>query len=424
MIQQSEKASADTVPFSISLKATLQSIFRFAEDKFPKNSARIEPSSITYINHKSLLEMVRKTISTIKSDVLPIEPAGLKDTLFVTCLSLAHMQYHLNLLETRLAHLWEYLSGRFRWRRYIKWTRTNKAFRHYQLLKEQQRDSRRIWEQLNRAYRELRHTIRHSALAIVKADVSSTEGQFIIDIEKLESSRTALLELLYEIEDQQHRKQKLRKIFFYASDRLRIYNKFRGANLALENLSIQLERVDLDNSFITLDLLKEIHFKERKRIRWYISDKYVLRQLDKRQFPLKTLIDGLDRLLQSESHKLNLYANQVTNLGYLLRFTPTPSIAELPGILVEKDHSPPLPSPTPGASKNETASANEAPHSEESSPTSVVDGQENGNSVLTLSLEEIDEPSRQSLEEDTTREPPLPKEPLVSESRKDEAVLS
>ena len=423
MIQQSEKFVAEAIPHSINFKATLQSIFRFAEDKFPRNSARIDPSNITYINHKSLLEMVRKTIATIKSDVVPIEPTGLKDTLFVTWLSLAQMQFHLNLLETRTAQLLEFLESQFKWQRYIKWTQTHEAFHRYKQLKEQQRDSQQIWEQLNRAYGDLRFTIRHSALAIVKADIFPTERQFIIDIENLESSRAALLELLIEIEDQQHRKQKLDKFFLYAFDRLRIYNKLRAINLALKNLSILLEKVNLDNSFITANLMKELHFKERIRIRWHFSDKYVLRQLNKRQFPLKTLLDGLDRLLQSESHKLNLYANQVTNLGYLLRFTPSPSNQEISRIFAAEKQFPPLPNLVSDISKSETNFAIEKSPSDESPPTSPTVEQEIRNSVLTLSLVEIDEPNQQSQQEDKTCEPSLPQERLVSESRKDEATL-
>ncbi len=371
MIQQSEKSPAESVPHSINLKATMQSIFRFAEDRFPRNSARIDPSGITYINHRSLLEMLRKTVSTIKSDALPIEPAGLKDILFVTWLSLAYMQFHLNMLESGLGHLSEYLDSQLKWLRYLKWTRTHDAYRRYQQLKEQQRDSRQVWEQLNRAYGELRNTIRRCALAIVKADVSPAERQWIIDVENLEHSRAALAELLDEIEDQQHRERKLSKFFFHAPDRLRIYNKFRGANSALKNLPIQLEKTNLDHSFVTANLVKELRFKERRSLRWRISDKYILRQLNKRQFPLKTLLEGLDRLLQSESHKLNLYANRVSNLGYLLRFTPSPSNPQVSRIFGAGEESPPLPDLVPDPSKSASAPAKGSSPPDESPATSA-----------------------------------------------------
>ena len=262
MIRSSEKYAAESVPHSINLKTTMQGIFRFAEDRFPRNSARIDPSRITYINHAALLEMLRKTVSTIKSDALPVEPSALKDILFVTWLALAYLQFHLNLLESGLAHLWEHLDSRSRWQRYLGWTRTRNAYRRYQRIEEQQRDSRQVWEQLNRAYGELRHTIRDCALAIVKADVTPAERQWIIDVEKLERSRAALAELLDEMEDQRYRERKLSKFFFHASDRLRIYDKFRGANSALQNLSIQLEKTKLDPSFVTAKLVKGLHFKK------------------------------------------------------------------------------------------------------------------------------------------------------------------
>ncbi len=396
MIQHSEKSPADSVPHSINLKATMQGIFRFAGDRFPKNSARIDPSRITYINHSSLLEMLRKTVSTIKSDALPIEPAGLKDILFVTWLSLAYLQFHLNLLESGRVHLWEYLETQFKWLRYLKWTRTHDAYRRYKRLEEQQRDSRQVWEQLNRAYGELRHTIRRGALAVVKADVSPAERQSIIDVEKLEHSRTALAALLDEIEDQQHRARKMKKFFLYASDRLRIHNKFRSANSALENLPVQLEKAELDPSFVTANRVKELHFKERKYLRWRISDKYILRQLNKRQFPLKTLLEDLDRLLQSESHKLNLYANRVTNLGYLLRFTPSPSNPQISRIFDTGNESAPLPDLVPDSSKHEAASANGSSPPDGSSATTRDAGREMGHSVLNLSMEEIDETNQPS----------------------------
>lgn len=394
------------VPHSINLKATLQSAFRFEDETFPEDFANIDPTTITYINYNAVLEMVQNTITMAKSEVITIEPCGLKDALLVNQLALNYVQFHLNLVDTRLEHLQDYLDTQVSWMRYIKWTRPHHAFQRFQQFKEQQQQSRNLCAHLSRAYLELRYTIRQNALGIVKSHVSDSEGHYITNVETLEESRNALLTLLHEIEDQLERSQKSRKVIYYAADRLRIYNKLQRVNLVLKNLSFQLGKVNLDISLITPELMKQLHFSEKKRLRWHFSDKYVFHILCKRQNALKICLDHLDRLLLPESHKLNLYANQVTNLGFLLRYAPADTMPSLSKFAPSAGKTLPKLVPEAKVKKGQPAdkvvrnSQRSSPERLSSKPSKVQERlpqeeltaqKEPSDSVLALNLDEIEE---------------------------------
>ncbi|MBF0276987.1 MAG: hypothetical protein HQM13_04325 [SAR324 cluster bacterium] len=322
MIQQGKNPPAETVAHTTNLKAILQSLLRFQDETSPKNLSSIDPTSIIYINYKKVIEMVQNTLSMIKSEVVGIDPGELKDTLYIVRLSINFVHYQLNLADTRIEHLKEYLESRLSWQRYVPWSRTHDAFQRYQELQENQKKSKVLLGHLNRAHIQLRYTIRQSALAIVKTEVTSGESQYIAEIENLELSRLALLELQYEIEDQLDRAQKSRKIIYYEADRSRIFNKLHAANLAINTFTSQLKKLQLDDSLISAEMIQALYFNEKKGFKWRFSDKHVFTVLCEHQVELKNFIERTDLILQQESHKLNLMANQVTPLGFLLKYSP------------------------------------------------------------------------------------------------------
>ncbi len=388
MIQQGKLSPTEVVPHTENLKGTIQSLFRFQGDVFPANLSKIDITTINYINYKKVIETVKHTMSVIKSEVVSIDPAGVKDSLFIVRLALDRIQYSLNLSDTRREHLQEYLRHQPTWLRYIKWTRTNDAYKRYQQLQASQYKSKEAQEYLTRAYKELRHCIRQSALAIVKTSISPGDKNYIADIEALENSRATLQELLYEIEDQLQQTKESRKTIYYTSDRTRIFNKLQAAHLVIKNLSFQLGKVHLDQSILTSELMTQLHFNGKKGLRWHISDKYVFELLCKRQVALNALIEGIDRQLQPESHKLNRYANCVINLGYLLRYVPaasTPKISEFSSTLQDQT----LPNLAPTIKdKKKKAPRKSPPASNYKQPTAI----EEEESILTLGLEEIEDP--------------------------------
>ncbi|MBF0287294.1 MAG: hypothetical protein HQM14_05695 [SAR324 cluster bacterium] len=387
MIQQAKLSPTEMVPHTENLKGTLQSLFRFQGDVLPQSLSKIDITSINYINYKRIVETLKHTLSVIKSEVVSIDPSGVKDALFIARLALDRIEYSLNLIDTRQEHLQEYLDSHPTWLRYIKWTRINDAYKRYQQLQDNQHKSREAQDYLTRAYKELRHCIRQSALAIVKTSVSPGDKNYIADIEGLESSHITLQELLQEIEDQLRQTKKSRKILYYASDRTRIFNKLQAAHLVIKNLAFQLNKVHLDQSFITAELMTQVSFSGNKGLRWHISDKYVFHVLCKRQVALSSLIEGLDRQLQPESHKLNMYANCVINLGYLLKYAPTtntPKISEFSSSFQEQ----PLPSLAPTIKEKKRQRPRVTPSVPQYKKPVAVEEE----SILTLDLEEIEDP--------------------------------
>lgn len=377
-----ESVPAEPVPHSVNLQATLQSVFQF-EESFPEDCTHIDPTTITYINYRALLEMVRSTCATLQSEVLAMEPAGLKDALLVNQLALSHVQFQWNLLDTRLDHLQDYLQSQASWLHHVKWTRTHNAHQRFQKLKAEHQKMTRIFKHLQHAYWHLRHTIRASALAIVKSQLPSTEKQHITQIEALESARKVLWDLLQEIENQLDLAYKKRRVVYYMADRQRIYNKMHSMNLILNSLLSQLEKVNLDSSALAPEWLRALYFR-KKTWRWYVSDKYVFRTLCQHQPPLQHCLETLDSLLQPESHKLNVYANEVTSLGFLLQFAPMDSPSD------SSKSDPPAPEVSaslenPDPPENIVASPY-FPQEEDSTPP------KNTEPVLTLQPEEIEEP--------------------------------
>ena len=232
MIRQLSRRSAVITP-TLNLKATIESIFRFQDNVPPPPPDEIDITTITYVNYKKVIDMVTHCISTIQSEMMTIDPCDLKDVLFILQLAVSTLQYRLNLTDSQIEHLQEYLNAQPEWKRYLG-GQARRSLQQYQQLQTDYKKLTRTWSLLTRRSFELQRTIRHMALAMVKSELPANERKFIIGIEILEEQKAQLVQVLTEIEVQIQQAIERGKIIYYEADRAKIFNVLLKMKLALE----------------------------------------------------------------------------------------------------------------------------------------------------------------------------------------------
>ncbi len=391
MIQQITDSIEEKVKHSANLKTMVNSLFSFGQELSLEDLKTIDVATITAVNYDKIIETVEHAVSVVKSEVVGIDPPTLRDTLFLIRLAMDQVQYQLILVNVNLKREQEMLDAQPAWRRHIKWTRAYRSYSRHQHWTTEQQDMQGLWNRLSTTYTEFRRTIRQVTLSIVKAHVPPAEKHYITDVETLEAARTILLRLLNEIETQLRWHAQNRRVVYYEADRIRIFNKLQSVGQVMGTLTFQLSKLHLESAILTPDLIESLKFKEKKGFRWYVSDKRIFRLLTQREVPLRSLIESLDRLLQPESHKLNLRANNVAYLGELLRYaaaTTATSETKPPATAKPQKRTTPERSsvtPIPLRTKNKLKKRPEV------APLELTEEEESEENILTLGLEEVEE---------------------------------
>lgn len=325
MIRKFHELDKIDIQHSQNLKAFVTSLFRFQEDRQPADITQIDVTTITYVNYNKLIENIKNAISAIKSEVIFVDPSGLKDSLLILKMAIDRVTYNVNMTDTRLEHLREYLLNQPSWKRNFRWNKVNEAFVKYEKLEENQKKFRKILTSLERVSYEFQRAIRQIALAVVKSRISKEDRAYINDVEILEEALSNLRRLQLEIGEQMYRKSEFGRVTYYEVDRTRFLSFFGAVDFSLQNLTALLTKLQLDADMITELLNQAEVFKIKKGLRWVFSDRYVFRRLMDCNILADNLIVNLERTIQPESQKLHMYANQVLGIGRLMDYEQAPA---------------------------------------------------------------------------------------------------
>ncbi|MBF0350726.1 MAG: hypothetical protein HQM11_06820 [SAR324 cluster bacterium] len=318
MIRRSAGQSNADISYSNNLKNTLQSLFRFQDDIPPPPPEFVEVSSITYINYKKILEMSRNTIAVIKSEVVAVDVSEVKDVLFILQLAIYRTSYKLNILDTRLEQLETFISSQANWKIHWPWTKSYDAHVKSKNLKTEYEKGKQLLDKLKFQHQELQRSIRQMALAMIKHDLPPEEHERLLAVELLEDTRTHIFYILESIDEHIHQAQQLKKIVYYESDRIQIYNALSKINLLMNTLDNHVRILNWNPALFNNEFVTTLKTGVKRGILWYLFDRYVFRLFTLREPPLRLLMERLDHLLQPESYRLNRYAEQVAGLHSLI----------------------------------------------------------------------------------------------------------
>ena len=301
------------------LRSTIQSLFEFAEHQVPTQFDDFDLNQITYINHRKVVDLCQSASSIIHSEIVNIDPITLKNTLHVTHLSLEYLGLQINRIDSQLEKLQTFYQKYPSWRRLIWRSKIQTAYKKSMKLKEKMQELEIKKKTTNHEYLLLQKNIRQVALAIVKTEIPEKEKQHLQDIEALEASFQILQSLLRETEHQKST-HRTHKVAYYEVDRIRILSALQQSNLVLNQLLFQLNKVNLDTSILTREVYDVLLFEEKKGMKWH-SDRFLFQQLLQREMTLQIFLEGFNRVLQPESHRLNMYADRIAEFHFLTPYS-------------------------------------------------------------------------------------------------------
>lgn len=290
------------------LQQLVQSLFRFHADEWPASVEQIHLATITYINYKRILELVKQTMSVLRSEMATISYEHLQDMVTVIELAQGRVQHSLSSIDTQLEQMTLFLEEQPQWKKHIWFTAAYRSQKQLPGLFQKQKKLEKLSYRIQQACTRLHASIRTAMLASVKRTVPVAQWQYILDVQRLEDTYHTFLDINEAIEEQLDSFTQNRKLAYYESDRVRIFHLLQQMEFSLTALPFQLNKAHLDTTILTPELVKLLQFNGKKGIRWYFSDRYVFQQLVSRRVPLAQLVQALDRLLQPESQQLNFYS--------------------------------------------------------------------------------------------------------------------
>ncbi|MGK5092341.1 hypothetical protein WDW89_10075 [Deltaproteobacteria bacterium TL4] len=336
MIRQLSPTQKAQISHTTHLRATLHSLFRFQDNRPLPPPDEIDITTISYINYKKISEMVTSCLSVIHSEVVTIDPSSLKDIVFIVQLALERTQYKINLNASRIDYFQEMLEEQPPWKQYWRWGRVYEAHERLKKLLENESKWSRIQSRLKQHFEELQRSIRQAALAVVKSESDPQKREHLTNIESLEETRGHLWRVLTEIEQQTLRVQENKRIVFYEVERSRIFNGLMRMKLVLDPILSQLQKSNLDTGFISPEMMGKLRFEGKQSLRWRFSDRHVFQHLTSFEAPLRLMLEGLDRVLQTESLLLNIEANQVIGIHSLIHDLPEVTAGKREPTILEK----------------------------------------------------------------------------------------